>query len=528
MDHQTPTALAAASGEALIIDSIAVDARFPLGFGLGVSEKDRSALVVPLPGLAVLELRRGLQHEPFEVHHLETVNAILAWFNIAISKIQLSEVLQHQEELNGFLLEVAQSLFEDVFAQETLISKIMVYAKSLVAAERVTFFSLEEEKNELVASLFDDGQVINGSPVLSKRSEISFPLGRGIAGCCARLGELVNVADAYADPRFNPDVDRRTGYKSRGLLAYPVKAKGRLLGVLQVVNKIGGELFTASDEAAIRMFGVYCSLALYYGIMHDRSQKKEHQLSECMDMLEYHSTASPDELRLYFEQPLPAVVPPAFGTFGWAPGREHNLNRLYLHMFFDLVGDTRLPPERIVTFTTTVIKSYRRVPYHNATHAFMVAHTMYNILKRNASVFSRLEILALLVACVCHDADHRGYSNTFAKAYTGLGGLYKSSVMENHHFATTASILQRPNHDILSQLSGSERKEVLDIMFEAIIATDLAVYFQIRPKLEAVLSAGEFNINQQEHRASHAARHVSAYSGPDDSGGHGPEASETL
>ena len=82
-------------------------------------------------------------------------------------------------------------------------------------------------------------QTLNGSAVLSKRSEIRFPADRGIAGHCARLGETVNVVDAYADPRFNADVDRKTGYRSRGLLAVPVKTRRRVLGVLQVVNKFG-------------------------------------------------------------------------------------------------------------------------------------------------------------------------------------------------------------------------------------------------------------------------------------------------
>ena len=75
--------------------------------------------------------------------------------------------------------------------------------------------------------------------MLSKRHEIRFPAERGIAGHCARLGQTVNVLDAYSDPRFNADVDRSTGYRSRGLLAVPVKAQHRLLGVLQVVNKLG-------------------------------------------------------------------------------------------------------------------------------------------------------------------------------------------------------------------------------------------------------------------------------------------------
>ena len=63
-------------------------------------------------------------------------------------------------------------------------------------------------------------------------------------------------------------------------------------------------------------------------------------------------------------------------------------------MYFELVGGDWPPSsaERVVTFTTTVIRSYRRVAYHNASHAFMVAHAMYVMLRRNANVFSRLEV----------------------------------------------------------------------------------------------------------------------------------------
>jgi GAF domain-containing protein len=64
------------------------------------------------------------------------------------------------------------------------------------------------------------------------------PLGVGIAGTVAVTGESINIADAYADPRFNPDIDRRTGHKTRNLLTIAMTAQdGGVLGVFQVVNK---------------------------------------------------------------------------------------------------------------------------------------------------------------------------------------------------------------------------------------------------------------------------------------------------
>lgn len=62
-----------------------------------------------------------------------------------------------------------------------------------------------------------------------------------------------------------------------------------------------------------------------------------------------------------------------------------------------------------------VQKGYRDVPYHNWSHAFAVGHFCYLLLKMDAvkSGLNELERLALLVACLCHDIDHRGTTNAF-------------------------------------------------------------------------------------------------------------------
>jgi serine/threonine-protein kinase len=72
--------------------------------------------------------------------------------------------------------------------------------------------------------------------------EIRLPLGSGIAGAVAQTGETVNVPDAYADPRFDRNVDLRSGYRTLNMLVVPVwDAAGRaVVGVLQVLNKRSG------------------------------------------------------------------------------------------------------------------------------------------------------------------------------------------------------------------------------------------------------------------------------------------------
>ncbi|XP_010210203.1 PREDICTED: cAMP and cAMP-inhibited cGMP 3',5'-cyclic phosphodiesterase 10A, partial [Tinamus guttatus] len=157
--------------------------------------------------------------------------------------------------------------------------------------------------------------------------------------------------------------------------------------------------------------------------------------------------------------------------------------------------------EKLCRFTMSVKKNYRRVPYHNWKHAVTVAHCMYAILQNNQGLFTDLERKGLLVACLCHDLDHRGYSNSYLQKFDHpLAALYSTSTMEQHHFSQTVSILQLEGHNVFSNLSSSEYEQVLEIIRKAIIATDLALYFGNRKQLEELHQTGALNLKNQAHR----------------------------
>jgi len=85
--------------------------------------------------------------------------------------------------------------------------------------------------------------------------EIRFPVGSGIAGTVAATGEAIRIDDAYADPRFNRDVDRQTGFRTRSILSLPVKnLEGRVFAVAQLLNRRDGLPFTTDDEERFASF----------------------------------------------------------------------------------------------------------------------------------------------------------------------------------------------------------------------------------------------------------------------------------
>jgi len=84
--------------------------------------------------------------------------------------------------------------------------------------------------------------------------EIRLPVGVGFCGHVAQTGEVVNVPDAYADPRFDPDTDAKTGYRTRTVLTLPVlDTEGEIVAVLQALNKREGT-FTRQDETTLAGF----------------------------------------------------------------------------------------------------------------------------------------------------------------------------------------------------------------------------------------------------------------------------------
>lgn len=154
----------------------------------------------------------------------------------------------------GQRLDVILDITRRLMSVTDLDALLLTMAEStagLLAADRATIFVVDRDRGEL------------WSRVALGAGEIRFPLGRGIAGTVAQTGEIINIPDAYADPRFNPEPDRLSGYRTKSLLTFPMKGnEGRVIGVFQVVNKRGGGPFTTMDEETLASLGASAAVAV--------------------------------------------------------------------------------------------------------------------------------------------------------------------------------------------------------------------------------------------------------------------------
>jgi HD-GYP domain-containing protein (c-di-GMP phosphodiesterase class II) len=136
---------------------------------------------------------------------------------------------------------------------DSLLRDMAQATTQLLEADRATIFIVDREKNEIWS------RVALGTGV----GEIRQPVGVGIAGTVAATGETINIPDAYADPRFNPEPDKRSGYRTRSLLTFPMTGQnGRVIGVFQVVNKKGRESFNPEDEETLSSLGASAAVAV--------------------------------------------------------------------------------------------------------------------------------------------------------------------------------------------------------------------------------------------------------------------------
>ena len=150
------------------------------------------------------------------------------------------------------LLEVSKAMAAAIDL-DPLLGIIQSKATEVMEAERGSIFILDEGAGTLWNRV--SGGLAPGV--------VRVAVGTGIAGHVAKSGRPLNIPDAYADPRFNPEFDRQTGFRTRSVLCAPLFGHGgTLLGVIQVLNKAGGGAFTRDDEVLLEAFAAHAALAL--------------------------------------------------------------------------------------------------------------------------------------------------------------------------------------------------------------------------------------------------------------------------
>ena len=243
------------SGVAEIITDAYRDARFNPEVDRRTGYRTRDILCVPLRNRAdqvigatqVLNKRSG----PFTTADMALLEAISRHAATALEQAQMMERLEQARREELELLAITEAISTELHL-DTLLVRIVAAATQLLDAERSTLFVYDPSTDELWS------RVAEGT----EHRQIRLPANAGIAGAAFISGDVLNIPDAYADPRFNRDFDRRSGFRTRNLLNVPVIDRtGERLGVVQVLNKRGGQ-FTQVDIRRLKAFSAGIAVTL--------------------------------------------------------------------------------------------------------------------------------------------------------------------------------------------------------------------------------------------------------------------------
>ena len=235
---------AAAQGETINLADAYEDSRFNREVDRRTGYRTRSLLCMPIRDregsvagvVQVLNKRRGT----FTAEDEELLAVLGSQAIMAIESATLLRDRQREIEKNALLLDVMRSVSSQL-ELDALLPAVIAQVSRVMRADRSSVFLIDQRRGECWS------RVAQGSEM----AEIRFPVGVGIAGHVAATGETINIPDAYEDPRFNQEFDRRTGYRTRSILCMPMAdPDGERIGVVQVLNKADGP-FTADDEALL-------------------------------------------------------------------------------------------------------------------------------------------------------------------------------------------------------------------------------------------------------------------------------------
>jgi adenylate cyclase len=265
----------AKDGVPLNIPDAYADPRFDSGHDSQTGYRTSSILCHPVKNsegeiIAVLQAINKLGGGVFTEDDEYLMDILGKQAGVTLHNAKQYEIVMKSEQRQNSLLDLIKTLHDDLGVASMLFT-LTNRLPQLLGADRTTIFLLDNKKNELVSM---QGAV-----------EIRIPSDKGIAGECFTSAKTINIPDAYEDPRFNQAFDKKSGYRTRSILAMVIGGSEKQpIGCVQIINKEDGEAFNEHDEDTLGFF-----LGIAGPILHSSqllssmsTQKKDHEVSEAI------------------------------------------------------------------------------------------------------------------------------------------------------------------------------------------------------------------------------------------------------
>jgi putative methionine-R-sulfoxide reductase with GAF domain len=501
----------ATTGEVVNIVDAYADPRFDKGVDLETGFRTRTLLSVPIYNnrgeiAGVTEMINRRDGSSFDDGDIKMMMAFNVFCGISLDNAKLyTTSLNLSRQLRGFA-EMGSTLNAPKTVNSVL-EEILNNSKSLINAARATIFLRDVDADTLTEHINLGDRVEHGTvfarevvslmkPKVFSREEVaaqvSGPKVRPTQSEGRRRSYTFHDGDCADDgnPAFDPICD------------FPLlTSDSKVLGVMEL--KCSWKILP-EDVKLLDCFAVFAAVSLEKSTLEEIAKvgHVEVQLKKWLA----------DSERDQFVIPAKLVIPPGkrecIFTVNFDAPQWDGIG-LFKVLFcvmdaFDVLNEFKITSEMFFTFVSEISATYNKVPYHNWRHACDVTQFVSYETKLAGmdSVFTKRELLVLLVSSICHDANHDGFTNVFnEKAETPLGILFKNqSVMETHHCTVTIGIMSKEHANLFHSFQGTDYRKMWTLLIQLILITDMAKHFGFLKQMGAALDEGPLDLQNEEHR----------------------------
>lgn len=248
----------AKAGQSVLSEDVSKDHRFTGVIAKQIKVTPHSILCVPLKGkgriLGVLEVITRNMKKPFAYEDLSAMDSLALQIGMVMENASLFS--QHNEEIRRLeALSSASGVVNSSLDLKVLLKLLMELAAKTLHAEASAILMVDEQSGDLIF------EVATGEKS-DQMKEIRVPKGHGIAGAVAESGKPLLIPDASKDERFFKKADEKTSFVTRNMIAVPLIARGKCIGVMEVLNRLGGHTFSTEDMELLQALGHQSAIAL--------------------------------------------------------------------------------------------------------------------------------------------------------------------------------------------------------------------------------------------------------------------------
>ena len=248
----------AKTGQAALSEDVSKDHRFTGAIAKQIKVKPQGIICVPLKGkrslLGVVEVLHREGRSNFTAEDLWSLEGLANQMAVVVENARLFST--HGEEIRRLeALTSASSVVNSTLDLKQLLKLVMELAARTLRAEASSIFLKDRATGDLVVD------IATGSAADSVKT-IRVPKGQGIVGHVAGSGQSLLVPDCSKDARFFKAADDKTHFVTRNIIAVPLVARGETIGVVEVLNRMGGGTFSQEDLVLLQALAHQSAIAI--------------------------------------------------------------------------------------------------------------------------------------------------------------------------------------------------------------------------------------------------------------------------